>query len=148
MTNHAQKALSLFEQGHNCAQAVFTAFCDITNLDESTALKISSSFGGGIGGMKEMCGAITGMAMALGLLAGYTNKGNTVEKKEHTALVNEKIHAFTGRFHSFQCRDLLDAINTGDNDIEKRMQGINATRPCSVFVHDAAEMVDEWLKQQ
>lgn len=71
MTLHEEKALELFREGYNCAQAVFAAFCDVMDIDVETALKISSSFGGGMGRMREVCGAVTGMFMVAGMLYGY-----------------------------------------------------------------------------
>ena len=66
----AQKARALFEQGYNCAQAVFLAFCDETGFDEKTAARIASSFGGGMGRLREVCGAVSGMFLVLGTLYG------------------------------------------------------------------------------
>ena len=63
-----ERAQQNFENGCNCAQAVLLAFSDLTGLDEKTAMKLAASFGGGMGRMREVCGAVSGMFMALGLL--------------------------------------------------------------------------------
>ena len=68
--NHAKKARELFEQGYNCAQSVFAAFCDETNMDFETAIKLAAPFGGGIGRLREVCGAVSGMTMVLGMKYG------------------------------------------------------------------------------
>ena len=68
---HAGKAMELFLDGYNCAQSVFTAFCDLHGMEEKEALRLSSSFGGGMGRMREVCGALSGIFMAAGLLYGY-----------------------------------------------------------------------------
>ena len=66
--NHGEKALELFHSGYNCAQAVAVAFCDVTGLDEKLTAKMVSSFGGGMGRLREVCGAVSGMFMVLGIL--------------------------------------------------------------------------------
>ena len=68
--DHREKAAELFVNGSNCAQAVAVAFCDVTGLEPELAAKLSSSFGGGMGRMREVCGAVSGMLMVLGVLYG------------------------------------------------------------------------------
>ena len=68
---HAGKAMGLFLDGYNCAQSVFTAFCDLHGMDEKGALRLGSSFGGGMGRLREVCGALSGIFMTAGLLYGY-----------------------------------------------------------------------------
>ena len=73
MKNHLEKAAELFVSGCNCSQAVFGAFAEDCGIDYETALKLSSSFGGGMGRLRETCGAVTGMFMVAGLLKGYSD---------------------------------------------------------------------------
>ena len=73
MSAHSDLARKLFKKGYNCSQSVFAAFCDETGLDMETALKIASSFGGGMGRLREVCGAVTGMFMVVGMKYGYTD---------------------------------------------------------------------------
>ena len=68
---HAGKTMGLFLDGYNCAQSVFTAFCDLHGMDEKEALRLGSSFGGGMGRLREVCGALSGIFMTAGLLYGY-----------------------------------------------------------------------------
>ena len=74
MSEKSEKAKELFLSGHNCAQAVLAVFCEELGLDYDTAMKISSSFGGGMGRMKEVCGTVSAMFMAAGL--AYNTKEN------------------------------------------------------------------------
>ena len=69
---YAEKACNNFKIGYNCAQSVLLAFADKVNLSEDTALKLASSFGGGMGRLREVCGAVSSMFMIAGLLQGYT----------------------------------------------------------------------------
>ena len=81
MIDHAKLAAKYFVEGYNCAQAVVLAFCDVTGLDEKTALRISSSFGGGMGRLREVCGACSGMFMVAGLLYGYDELDDTRKRR-------------------------------------------------------------------
>ncbi|MEN6490015.1 MAG: C-GCAxxG-C-C family protein, partial [Smithella sp.] len=66
MINHSQRAMELFRRGYNCAQSVFAAFCEDMGIDFETALKLSSSFGAGMGRLREVCGAVSGMFAVVG----------------------------------------------------------------------------------
>ena len=84
---YSAKAKNLFEQGYNCAQAVLLAFDNITGLDTKTAAALSSSFGGGMGRLREVCGAVSGMFMVSGIVRGYSNPEATDKKAEHYAFI-------------------------------------------------------------
>lgn len=85
--NYKEQAMVYFKQGYNCAQSVLAAFMDKTGLDFQTSLKIASSFGGGMGRLREACGAVTGMFMAAGLIYGYDDPVNKTLKTEHYRLI-------------------------------------------------------------
>ena len=88
--NHSEYAAELFLNGRSCSQAVAVAFCDVTGLTPEFSAKMASSFGGGMGRMPEVCGAVSGMLMVLGLLYGYDDNGEKDRaKKAHYALVQE-----------------------------------------------------------
>lgn len=78
--DHATRARELFHNGYNCAQSVFVAFTDVTGMDEKTAARISSAFGGGMGRLREVCGALTAAFMVLGIMCGYDIPGDDVGK--------------------------------------------------------------------
>ena len=144
---HKEKARELFLEGYNCAQAVFTAFCDVTGMDEQTALKLSSSFGAGMGKMREVCGACSGMFMVAGLLYGY-EKLDDKAKTEHYALIQKMGKEFKERNGgTFICRELLKNLATNTNPVpEKRTEDYYKKRPCLKFVEDAAEIMDKYIK--
>ena len=73
MTNYSDKACNNFLNGCNCAQSVLCAFTDITGLNEKTSMRLASSFGGGMGRLREVCGAVSAMFMIAGILKGYEN---------------------------------------------------------------------------
>ena len=101
---HAGKAMELFLDGYNCAQSVFTAFCDLHGMEEKEALRLSSSFGGGMGRMREVCGALSGIFMAAGLLYGYDSPDDKDAKTEHYRRIQELAGAFKERTGTLLCR--------------------------------------------
>ena len=96
MNTHTEKAAEFFLSGCGCAQAVLAAFTDVTGLDESTALRLASSFGGGMGRMREVCGACSAMFMVAGLLYGDYDPTDVKAKSTHYALIQRLGHAAQG----------------------------------------------------
>ena len=102
--DHSARAAELFCKGYNCAQAVTVAFCDVTGLSEEFSARLASSFGGGMGRIREVCGAVSGMMTVLGLLYGYSEAGNDVLKKAHYQNVQALAGAFREQCGSIICR--------------------------------------------
>ena len=145
--DHSMKAAELFLSGSNCAQAVAVAFCDVTGLDEITTAKISSSFGGGMGRLREVCGAVSGMLMVLGLLYGYNDPGEEdVHKKEHYALVQKLAGQFREECGSIICRELLDNPSSDPNPTPRTAE-FYQQRPCARMVITAARLLDEYIAE-
>ncbi len=138
MYTKAEKAKKLYEDGYNCCQAVFAAFCEELGLDEETALKISSSFGGGMGKMGEVCGAVTGVFMAAGLKYGYTLPEDPQEKMDYYKFVRELADKFKEKNETILCRELL----TPDKETGK------AKKSCGELVKDAAEIFEKILSER
>ena len=86
---YAKKAMDLFKEGYNCSQAVFLAFEDKYDIDRKVALMLSSSFGGGMGRLREVCGAVSGMFMVAGVLYGYDDPKDYDKKKEHDSGIQD-----------------------------------------------------------
>lgn len=143
---HADSAEKLFKDGYNCAQAVLLAFSDVTGLDDDTATKLASSFGGGLGRMREVCGAVSGAAMVLGIVKGYSDPKNFEAKKAHYKLIQDFAERFKTKNGSIICRELLSGVKTVENGVpEKRTDGYYKKRPCPLLVKDAAEIVENIL---
>ena len=87
MTDHSLIAKELFMQGYNCAQAVMCAFSDVTGYDMAASARISSSFGGGLGRLRETCGVVSAAALVLGIVKGYDDPADREAKKRHYELV-------------------------------------------------------------
>ena len=86
---YSDKAGNNFRNGYNCAQAVLLAFARELHLEESFALKLASSFGGGMGRLREVCGAVSAMFMIAGILKGYTEPNNDELKAQHYKLIQK-----------------------------------------------------------
>ena len=146
--NHAQKARDLFLSGCSCSQAVFAAFADDFGFDQDTALRLASSFGGGMGGMRETCGAVSGMLMVAGLKWGYSEVGNLDIKTAHYARVRKLIDSFKAEHTTIVCRELLAHLGTLKKDPSARTAEYYKVRPCVMFVETAARLLDEMDRQE
>ncbi len=134
-------ARELFEEGYNCSQAVFCAHCEKFGIDFETGLKLSSSFGGGMGRLREVCGALSGLFMLAGLKNGYIAPDNDELKAEHYARIQELARVFECEFGSILCRDLLDLKDKKSSPTPtKRDENFYTTRPCVKFIEFADEL--------
>lgn len=145
--DHRELAAELFLSGSNCAQAVVVAFCDVTGLEPSFAAKLASSFGGGMGRMREVCGAVSGMLMVAGLLYGYDDPGeHDVKKKAHYQLVQSLAGQFREEIGSIVCREILKNPPTDPNPTPRTAE-FYKTRPCARMVMTAAGILDDYIAQ-
>lgn len=146
-SRYAQKAKALFEEGYNCAQSVFIAFEDIHKIDRTSAAKLSSSFGAGLGRMREVCGCVSGMALAAGMICGYSDPNAKEEKAEHYKLIQSLANEFKQANGSYICRELLSGINNStDPTPEARTAEYYKKRPCPMLCAMAAAILEDKLK--
>ena len=144
---HGMKAAELFLSGSNCAQAIVVAFSDVTGLEPGFAAKLSSSFGGGMGRMREVCGAVSGMLMVAGLLYGYDDPGEKdCNKKEHYKLVQALAGRFREEIGSIVCREILKNPPSDPNPTP-RTEEFYKVRPCARMVMTAARILDEYIAE-
>ena len=148
MSAHSDKACDLFAGGYNCAQSVFAAFCDVTEMDKETALRLSSSFGGGMGRMREVCGTCSAMFMIAGLLYGTGENFTFDEKSEHYKRIQELANQFKEEHGTIVCRELLKGLKvTSEPTPEQRTEKYYKVRPCIKFVRTAAEILDKYIEE-
>ena len=144
--DHSMYAAELFLGGYNCAQSIVVAFCDVTGLEKDFAARFSSSFGGGMGRMREVCGAVSGMLMVAGLLYGYETPGDDVSKKAHYQLVQELSGKFREEVGSIVCREILKNPHSDPNPTPRTAE-FYKTRPCARMVITAARILDEYIAE-
>ena len=140
------EAAKLFTEGYNCAQAVALAFIDLLGMDKKTCAKLSSSFGGGMGRMREVCGAVSGMLMVAGVLYGYDGPEEGEVKKAHYARVQELAGAFRQAVGSIICREILKNPPADPNPTP-RTEEFYKQRPCVHMVTLAVRIMEQYIKK-
>lgn len=139
--NKIEEAVETFKSGFNCSQSVISTYASELGLNRDLALLISSGFGGGLGRTGEVCGAVTGAIMALGLKHGYTVFSNEAKEKVYS-IVRDFITRFKEKNNSILCRELLGAdINTPEG--RERAHII-----CPKLVGDAVEILEKILNKK
>jgi C_GCAxxG_C_C family probable redox protein len=141
-----EKAMANFKNGYNCSQSIVLAFADQTDVDEETLLKMASSFGGGMGRLREVCGSVSGMFMITGLLYGYDGPETGTVKADHYARIQELAHRFEEKHGSIVCRELLGLNVRHDAPVpEARTEAYYKKRPCAEIIGDAAEILEQFI---
>lgn len=147
-----EKAKKLFLEGYNCSQAVLGAFCDLLKIDFDTAMKLASSFGGGVARMRHICGTCSAIFMVAGVVRG-NSVASTALKSEHYALIQSMAKEFAERNGSIICREILalraqkstQVDNTDSSRANERSEAYYRTRPCLLVVEDAVIFACDYL---
>ena len=148
MPNHGEIARDLFLEGYNCAQAVLCAFEDVTGLERDAAARLASSFGGGLARLREVCGTVSGAAMVLGIVKGYSDPADYAAKKAHYARIQEFARRFREKNGAIVCRELLSGSGAAPGDVpERRTAEYYQKRPCPQLARCAAELLDALLEE-
>jgi len=137
MENMTEKAIDKFNNGYNCCQAVLCAYCELFDMREKDAIRITEGFGSGIAGLKETCGAVTGMAMTAGLINSAGDLDNPKKTKPETyRIIQEMMEEFREMNGSLKCGDILN----GDGD--------NQLRSCEGCVEDASNLIQKYFSNE
>lgn len=144
--DHDMQAAELFLDGYNCAQAITVAFSDVTGLDKDFSARMASSFGGGMGRMREVCGAVSGMLMVAGILYGYDSNGDDTAKKSHYTLVQDLANQFKEEVGSIICREILKNPPSDPNPTLRTAE-FYKRRPCTRMVMVAARILDDYIRK-
>lgn len=145
LNSRGDAAVALMAAGGNCAQAVLLAFAADLGLEEETALRIAAGFGAGLGRNQEVCGAVTGGVLAIGLKHGAAGVDDPRAKEPVYRLTRELMARFRARFGSCLCRELLrvDLLTAeGQQRYKERGLGERVCRPC---VRGAVGILEEIL---
>ena len=144
--NHVDKAEEYFSNNFNCSQAVFTAFATETGLDEELALKIATQFGGGAR-KGEMCGAVSGALMVLGLKYGHCHAENAEEKGRAYQIAEDFMNRFIEKKGTVVCRELLGYDVSKPEDMKKIKELNLFSTTCPEMIRCATEIVEEMIKE-
>ncbi len=131
-----KRAQLAFSSGYHCAQSALIAFAPACGLEQEQAAKLAASFGGGVGGMGELCGALSGVCIALGLLKGDFAPGDLEGKEGHYARVQRLAERFKEANGSVYCRDI------------KREDPVEKKKYCTRCVTSAVEALLEELEEK
>ena len=146
--NRIQRAVELFKSGYNCSQSVVAAFADLYGFTEEQALKMSASFGGGIGRMRQACGAACGMFLLAGLDTGAVDAEDRAGKSHNYEVVQQLAEKFRAENGSLICAELLGLSTTAthrDTQAEPRTDLYYKKRPCVEMVETAARIFADYL---
>lgn len=144
-----QLAQELFSQGYNCSQSVVAAWADAYGLDRDLALRLSSSFGGGLGRMRLTCGAVCGMSILAGLETGATQGDDRQGKANNYKIVQQLAEEFRNRFGHIQCAALLNLDQPeGTHVPAERTAEYYRKRPCRELVAGACDIFGQYITKR
>jgi C_GCAxxG_C_C family probable redox protein len=139
-------AVDCFSNGYNCAQAVFSTYCEQLGLDQIDALKIAGGFGGGMGHIGETCGAVTGAIMLIGLKHGKVEKEDNEARETSYRLVQEYSNRFKEINGSVKCSELLGYDLSSSEELKAAREANLFKTVCPKLVKDSAQIVEELLE--
>jgi C_GCAxxG_C_C family probable redox protein len=146
LEKRTELAVSYFESGYNCSQAVFMAYSDRYGIDTETAAKLATAFGGGMGRLREVCGAVSGMFLVLGMEYPFTDPKNKAAKNKNYKMVQKVANTFKAEMGSYICADLLKLKHEPQNhESAERNEAYYTLRPCTRCVAVAAEIIGKEL---
>ena len=149
LEERVEKARDLFRQGYNCSQSVLLAYSDLLGVDSKLAATFSGPLGGGMGRLREVCGAVSGMSLIAGFLTPCTDPSERQAKTATYALVQRFAERFRAENGAIICRELLGlACRKETPEPAERTPEYYKKRPCVELVACAARIVGEHLQQQ
>lgn len=145
METRPEKAVRLFKEGYNCSQSVFMAYSEEYGIDRETASRLAASFGAGMGRMREVCGAVSGMLLVAGLETGAVEGNDREGKKKNYQTVQELAAEYRKKNGSIICRELLGLRKDApiQAEPEKRTEEYYKKRPCPELIRQAAEILEQ-----
>ena len=144
----ADRAKELFLKGYNCAQATFGAFCEDYSLDFNVAMTLSAGLGGGIGRLRETCGAVTGATLAVSLAMGSFDLNNPDAKTRVYSEIRKVVEIFESETGTIICADMLGVARRGDDEkAEPRTAEYYKKRPCAELVYLAASAAEKIIAE-
>lgn len=143
-----ETAVSLFKEGYNCSQAVVGAFEEEMGIEHNLLMSMASSFGGGMGRLREVCGAVSGAFMVLGAMFGYNDPKAGAEKADHYKHIQEFAKRFKEENGSYICRELLGLEEKTSHHVpEARTEQYYKKRPCAELCGISAEILEGLIKE-
>lgn len=146
--NKSEYAMERFLNGCNCSQAVFTSYCTELGIEEKLGLKLACPFGGGMGHSGEVCGAVSGALLAIGLKYGQDSVDDKQAKADNYRIANDFINRFKKLNGSVNCTQLIGYDLSDDSELEAAKQTDAFKVKCSKYVGDAVKLLEEVIAEQ
>ena len=144
-----EKALEYFREGYNCCRATLMPFADIIDVDEEVLAKVAGPFGAGISRLREVCGAVSGMTMAIGMIFGTDDISDKDKKEKQYSLVSELANKFIAHHCSIRCRELLKLENESDFTIPSdQLKQYDDGKFCENLICDMVSMIEDVLRRE
>lgn len=135
--NRIEKSIELYKNGYNCGQSVFCAFIDMMNIDENIALKLTQPLACGLGGLREICGAVNGMSLVIGMLEGSADSKDKITRNKVYDKVLELGNEFKKENGALSCKELLGLGEFKNPNVKKK--------PCQEYVQQCVELLENYL---
>ena len=151
LEERVNRAVDNFMQGYGCCQSVVAAFADIYGLDETMAKRIAAGFGGGVGRLRMMCGAVSGIVILVGLDCGQTEGSDRMGKSACYKVVQELLAKSKDDNGSLICAELLGLkgpVPAGQYVASERTAEYYKERPCAAKVESAARIFAQYLEEK
>jgi C_GCAxxG_C_C family probable redox protein len=139
-------AVNKFKNGYNCAQSMVYSFAEQLKIDKSVALKLACGFGGGMGRTENVCGAITGGVIILGLIFGRGENEEKIKQEETYQYVRDFINKFKAKYGTIECRCLIDNIDLLTDEGQNKFKELNMINKCYEYVENANKIIQEIIK--
>jgi len=145
LTDREKTAVSCFDEGFSCSQAVLTAYCDLFDLDRNTALKISQPFGGGIAHQGETCGAVSAAFMVIGLKYGRIQADDLEAREKTYEKILDFIDQFSSKYGSTVCNELLGSDMSTPEGFKKAEDAGVFDTLCPKLIQSSVKILDRIL---
>ena len=146
MKDYSKQACENFKKGYNCAQSVILAFADDLKIDKMLLSQMASSFGGGMGRLREVCGAVSAMFIIAGIKSGYSTPETGEIKATHYKLIQDLAEEFKKEHGTIICRELLGELAGEESHIpSERTEQYYTTRPCEKCIENAAKIIEKYF---
>ena len=145
--NRSDRAEELFRMGYNCCQSTFGAFCDVTGLTLDEAMKIASPFGAGFGKLREVCGAVTGALMVLGMLYGQYDMNDMESRMKANKVNDEMMKRFKEKNETYICNNLLGCDISSPQGVQYALDNKLFIDFCPKMVESAVEILEEIIDE-
>ncbi|MBN1697271.1 MAG: C_GCAxxG_C_C family protein [Spirochaetales bacterium] len=139
-------AVNKFKDGYNCAQSMIYSFADDVGIDTSIALKLSSGFGGGMGRKGNVCGAVTGAILIIGLIYGRGENEDRLKQEETYKYVREFINRFEKKYDTIECKSLIDNIDLLSEEGQNKFKESKMIYKCCEYIESANRIIQEMIK--